>query len=199
MKHSLPPTVRVPTVDECLQIIEHHGMMPNIQRHSLIVARVAATLGEELNKRESQLNIPLIIAGSLLHDIAKGRSLREGGDHVEMGRSMVLGMGYPEVAWIVGSHVDSGSEIVNTIDEATVVNYSDKRVRHDRIVPLGDRLRDLVARYGGTREKRARLREMAKNIERLEREIFSRISTSPDDLEFLIQNDSQNDLFQDPL
>lgn len=183
------PRIRIPSVDECLRRMDDHGMMPNIRRHSFLVARVAVIMGQALNKRESQLNIPLIIAGALLHDIAKTRSLREGGDHVEMGRKIVLEMGYPDVAWIVGSHVDSGPEIADSIDEAAVVNYSDKRVQHDRLVPLKERLKDLVVRYGKTPEKSVRLEKMAKNIERLEKEIFSRIPLSPDDLESMIENE----------
>lgn len=162
-------------------------MMPNIRRHSLMVARVAVIMAEALNKKESHLNIALIVAGALLHDIAKTRSLCEGGNHVEMGRKIILEMGYPEVAWIVGRHVDSGPEIANTIDEAAVVNYSDKRVQHDKVVPLEERLKDLVARYGKTPERSARLQEMTRNIRRLEREIFSRISLSPEDLECMVQ------------
>lgn len=188
VKHTSSSTVRIPSLDECRRIMDHHGMMPNIRRHSFVVARVAVITGQALNEKEGRLNIPLIVAGALLHDIAKTRSLREGGNHVEMGRKMVLEMGYPEVAWIVGSHVDSGPEIADSIDEAAVVNYSDKRVQHDRVVPLKERLKDLVVRYGKAPEKGARLKEMAKNIERLEREIFSRISLSPEDLEFMIQD-----------
>jgi uncharacterized protein len=138
----------VPSVNECLGIMDKYQMMPNIRRHSLMVARVAFILGEALNRRSSDLNMKLILAGALLHDIAKTRSLREGGNHVELGEKMVLEMGYPEVACIVAQHVGEGSEIADTIDEAAVVNYADKRVQHDRIVPLRDRFEDLVARYG---------------------------------------------------
>lgn len=186
-KQTSPPTVRVPPVDECLQIMEDHAMMPNIRRHSLMVARVAAVMGEALNRKGSNLDIALIIAGALLHDIAKTQSLREGGNHVEMGQRIVSEMGYPEVAWIVGSHVDAGPEIARSIDEATVVNYADKRVQHERLVSLGERLRDLVMRYGKTPEKRARLDEMCGNIESLEKQIFARISLQPDELEVMIQ------------
>ena len=135
-----------------------------------------------MNRTGSRLNIPLILAGALLHDIAKTRSLHEGGDHVEMGRRMVLEMGYPEVAWVVGSHVDGDPGVADRIDEAAVVNYADKRVQHDRIVPLKERFEDLLARYGKTPERCGRIEEMERNVERLEGEICSRISLSPDDV-----------------
>lgn len=196
-KHRFSSGVRIPPVDECLQLMEHHEMMPHIRRHSLTVARLAAIMGMVLNDRGARLSIPLIIAGSLLHDIAKTRSLREGGNHVEMGRRMVLEMGYPEVAWIVGSHVDPGPRVAEVVNEATLVNYADKRVLHDRVVPLKERLEDLMARYGKTAENRARIEEMAKNIERLENTIFSRMSLSPDDLESIAGSYSLDSLFED--
>jgi uncharacterized protein len=177
----------VPSVNECLGIMDKYQMMPNIRRHSLMVARVAFILGEALNRRSSDLNMKLILAGALLHDIAKTRSLREGGNHVELGEKMVLEMGYPEVASIVAQHVGGGSEIADTIDEAAVVNYADKRVQHDRIVPLRDRFEDLVARYGKTGERRSRLRKMGRNAQRLEGAICSRISVTSDELEEIIE------------
>ena len=181
-------SARVPPVEECLQIMDVHGMMPNIRRHSLMVARVAAVMGEALNRNGSRLDIGLIVAGALLHDIAKGAALREGGNHVEMGRRIVAEMGYPEVAWVVGGHVDAGPELSKSIDEATVVNYADKRVQHDRVVPLKERMTDLERRYGKTRKKRVLLREMARNIERLESHLFSRIRRSPEELERMIRS-----------
>lgn len=187
MKSTLSRRGGIPTVGECLQAMDRYGVTSNIRRHCIMVARVAVLLGEALNERNSHLDIPLIIAGALLHDIAKGRSLRQGGDHVEMGRKIVLDMGYPEVARIVARHVDSGPEISERIDEATVVNYSDKRVQHDRVVSLQERLKYLIARYGKTPERKARLRELGKNIEQLERAIFSRISFSPGDVDRMIR------------
>ena len=180
-------TFRVPSVNECLEIMDKHHMMPNIRRHSLMVARVAFVLGEALNQNGGDLNMRLILAGALLHDIAKTRSLREGGNHVELGEKMVLEMGYPEVASIVVRHVETAPEVVRMIDEAMVVNYADKRVQHDRIVLLRDRFEDLVVRYGKTGERRSRLRKMGRNAQRLEAAICSRISVSPDELENIIE------------
>jgi len=180
-------TRRVPSVNECLEIMDKHHMLPNIRRHSVMVARVAFVVGEALNRGGSDLNMRLILAGALLHDIAKTRSLREGGNHVELGEKMVLELGYPEVASIVAQHVGGGSEIADTIDEAAVVNYADKRVQHDRLVPLKDRFEDLVARYGKTGERRSRLRKMGGNAQCLEGAICSRISMTPDELEKIIE------------
>jgi putative nucleotidyltransferase with HDIG domain len=181
-KSAVSKVARIPSLKECFRIMERLGMMVNIRRHSCVVARVAVVLGQALNRKGSRLNIRLILAGALLHDIAKTSSLRDGGDHVEMGQRTVLAMGYPEVARVVGRHVDGDPGIANLIDEAAVVNYADKRVQHDRIVPLKERFKDLVARYGKTPERCGRLEEMERNVQKLEGEICSRISVSPEDL-----------------
>jgi putative nucleotidyltransferase with HDIG domain len=169
-------------------------MKPNIRRHSLLVAKVALIVGQALNGEGSRLSIPLILAGALLHDIAKTRCLERGGNHVDAGREMVLELGYPEVAWIVGSHVGSGSGPGDTIDEAAVVSYSDKRVQHDRVVRLEERLLDLVARYGDTPGKRVRLQKVAKNARDQERVMFSRIPFEPEDVESMIDDASPESL-----
>ncbi len=189
--------LKIPPIVECLHLMDRYGMRPHIRRHSLMVARLAAIVGRALNQGGGHLRIPLIIAGALLHDIAKTRSLHEGGNHVEMGRRMVMEMGYPEVAWVVGGHVDSGPEIADAIDEATVVNYADKRIQHDKVVPLKERFEDIIARYGKGPEKSARLQKLSKNMEKLEKEIFSRISLSPEDLESLMENPSSTFLPED--
>jgi uncharacterized protein len=186
MRYRSSLAIRVPPVEECLHVMDRYGMMPNIRHHSLMVARIAVAVGRALNRQGSNLEIPLIVAGALLHDIAKTRSLREGSDHVEMGRRLVLELGYPAVARIVGGHVDSGPEIASAIDEATLVNYADKRVQHDKVVSLQKRFEDLEARYGGSPRKRSRIREMAKNMEKLENRIFSRLALSPEGLGLMV-------------
>jgi putative nucleotidyltransferase with HDIG domain len=152
-----------------------------------MVARVAFVIGRALNRKGSDLNMGLILAGALLHDIGKTRSLREGGNHVELGEKMVLAIGYPEVASIVARHVEPVPETVRMIDEAVVVNYADKRVRHDRIVLLRDRFEDLVERYGKTGKRRSRLRNLGRNAQCLEKALCSELSVTPDELEQTIE------------
>jgi hypothetical protein len=106
-----------------------------------------------------------------------------------MGRQMLLEMGYPEVARIVGAHVDLDPDLPDSVNEATVVNYADKRAQHDRVVSLEERFRDLMVRYGKTPERQTRIHEMARKMKRLEKQIFSSLSFSPEDLESLSQGE----------
>ena len=53
-------SVHVPPVEKCLQIMDVHGMIPNIRRHSLMVARVAAVAAAKFTAfAESQDRAPI--------------------------------------------------------------------------------------------------------------------------------------------
>ena len=67
-------TVPVPSINQCLNYIDRHGMLDNIRAHSFKVARVAELLVDGLSKANGSASQPpreLVIAGALLHDIAK--------------------------------------------------------------------------------------------------------------------------------
>jgi len=53
----------------------------------------------------------------------------------------------------VEQHVIIGNiDLRGPLEEREIVFYADKRVMHDRIVSIDERLRDLVDRYGHTEE-----------------------------------------------
>ena len=71
---------QVPGIEECFQLMEEYSMLPNIRRHSIVVAQVALQLIDGFAENEiSPAFIPdktLIVAGALLHDIAKTPCLK---------------------------------------------------------------------------------------------------------------------------
>jgi hypothetical protein len=66
-----------------------------------------------------------------------------------------------------------------------VVNYADKRVRHDRIVSLSERFVDLKERYGKSQRSFERLNDLEKGTFELEEKIFSILEINPADLQSL--------------
>jgi uncharacterized protein len=178
----------IPSRDECIELMERFGMLANIREHSVLVCRVALTIAELLNTNGNGLNLDLIEAGALLHDITKTRALKTGENHSQTGADLMEQLGFPEVAVVVAQHVNlaprEGGRSLLT--EAEVVNYSDKRVMHDRIVTLDERFEDIKARYGATPEKILRIMETEKRARDLERKILSRLALSQRDLERLI-------------
>jgi len=173
----------VPTREECLMLMARYGMLDNIVEHSLKVAKVALLLSSELNKRGQRIDLRLVEAASLLHDITKTICLRTKEDHTKTGYHLLKEMGYERVGEVVAQHVwlekkgDSSS-----ISEEEVVNYADKRVRHDEIVSLEERFNDLKNRYGRNEESIAYLERMEKNILEIENKIFLILEIRPDDL-----------------
>lgn len=146
--------------------MEQYGMLEHIIHHSLEVARVALFLSLELNKKGHRIDLGLVEAASLLHDIAKTECLRTKEDHARTGCQLLKGMGYERVGEVVAQHIwleKRGNSL--GVSEEEIVNYADKRVMHDRIVPLERRFNDLIERYG----KHPNAREY---LEHLHRETF---------------------------
>lgn len=173
-------TVNLPDEDRCRELMRQYEMLPHIVEHSYRVCQIALFLAAALNRVGASLNPELVTAGSLLHDITKTRSIRTRERHAESGRELLLELGYPEVAEVVGGHVNfDGGDPSKPLSETDIVNYADKRVRHVQVVSLEDRFEDLVARYGKTEEARKRLETMKENVRRLESRIFSALEMDP--------------------
>ncbi|MCF8057220.1 MAG: HD domain-containing protein [Desulfocapsa sp.] len=132
-------------------------MLDNIRAHSLVVTRVAQVLLTALaNSTKTNCPLPaknLVLAGALLHDIAKTPCLENSCDHARQGRDICLELGYPEVAEVVREHVILTKFSPKRYNEGyflakELVYYADKRVRHDEIVSLEERLDYILERYG---------------------------------------------------
>src|SRR5208283_1365694 len=58
------------------------------------------------------------------------------------------------------------------LEEREIINYADKRVMHDRIVSLTERVEDLIQRYGATEEIKNLIRQNEGQAFAIERKIF---------------------------
>ncbi len=154
-----------------------------------MVSRVAVYIGRLLALYGLPLNISLIRAGSLLHDIGKTESLVTGEDHAKKGAEIVKSSGYYELVPIVENHVRLlERELEEPLDEIKIVNYADKRVLHDKIVTLEHRFEDLRIRYGDTPEKRKWISRMEVRMKCLEKRIFQNLPVSPEHVLYLNNN-----------
>lgn len=153
--------MRIPGIPACIALMEQYEMLPNIRRHSLLVAKIAELLAYRLGKALPEGQVPnpdLCVNGALLHDIAKTPCLKKGCDHAATGAEICRKHGYPEIADIVASHVllqDFSPERYKKgiFPTQEIVYYADKRVRHDSIVSLADRLEYILENYGGNDER----------------------------------------------
>ncbi len=153
----------VPTTQQCYSLMDEYAMLNNIRAHSLMVTRVAQALLDALaDSTRAIAPLPagnLVVAGALLHDIAKTRCLESNCDHARHGRDICLELGYPEVAEVVREHVILTEFSPKRYGHGhflakELVYYADKRVRHDEIVSLDERLDYILERYGNNDPRR---------------------------------------------
>jgi len=167
--------------------MSQYGMLENIVDHSIKVARVALFLSRELNKRGQRIDLELVEAASLLHDLTKTECLTTRKDHAKTACQVLQAMGYERVAQIVAEHIVlSEGKNPSLVSEEEVVNYADKRVQHTRIVSLEERFKDLLERYGVNDQWAAvHWERLRKDTFSTEVKIFSLLSIDPRDLERL--------------
>ncbi len=166
--------------NECLELLQRFSTPEHIRRHSLLVAEVALFLAARLNGNGCRLDPSLIEAASLLHDIGKIHSIETGEDHAVLGATMLDGTVAPAIADIVRDHISlDRSQVAGPITESLLVNYSDKRVRHDQVVSIEERYEDLIARYAKSFSHEQFLRKRLDLYVELEQTIFSHLSIVP--------------------
>ena len=160
-----------PTDASCFELWERFDMLPHIRAHSLAVGRVATTLALWARQRGLDVDVQLVRASGLLHDIAKTYTIRHGGNHGQIGGAwMQEVIGNPLLAMGIVHHVHWPWALdVRAFFLPLVIIYSDKRVRHDAVVTLGERYEDLYARYGLTPLARDRITESRRQGDVLEK------------------------------
>lgn len=150
--------VETPDLSGCRALWDKYQVPLHIRDHSSQVALIVATLGAKAALAGAKLDRPLILAGALLHDIAKGYTIDHGGSHAQLGGAWVgKETRNFRIAQMVIHHVHWPWEIDVNNDAflgPLLLIYADKRVRHDSIVSIEERFEDLFARYGHTERAR---------------------------------------------
>ena len=134
----------LPDEPRCLELLAENEVPERRLAHSLAVAAVAAALAAALNARGQHLCEPLVLAGGLLHDIARAQPR-----HPDAGADLLEGLGYPRAAGVVRLHMELAGEAGPDVDEARVVFLADKLVQGDRVVSLEERFAVRLIRHRG--------------------------------------------------
>ncbi len=101
-----PHALAIPSQRQCYRMMAVMEMMPHIAAHSIQVCRVAVWLCQALEAAgRARLNLELVRAGGLLHDITKTRSFTTGEDHAQSGQVYLTRQGFGEVGSLVAQHV----------------------------------------------------------------------------------------------
>jgi len=131
----------IPTRAECEAILAAQSVESYQVRHARKVTDVAERIALALARSGLSMNLELIRAGALLHDVAKGQP-----DHAAVGANLLRSMDFPRVAAVVGAHTEldfSGGHL----DESAIVYLADKLVRGDSLVTLEQRFQPALARF----------------------------------------------------
>ncbi len=141
---------RIPSTDECLKYWHTYNLPEHIREHSRLVAAAAEHICCLARKKGLDAPLKAVVASALLHDLGKFYCIKHGGSHNQLGASLVMELtGNPAIAQGVMHHIYWPGEIdIHKFFLPLVIIYCDKRVKHDKIVPLEARFQDLYDRYG---------------------------------------------------
>jgi len=197
----------LPTRRQCLELMDEFGVPLHIRKHSLAVAKLGVFLAKKLKEKGISVDVDLVDRACLLHDILRICDLKESGydryrqaitdkDRVkwrqlraryrnlchEDAAFALLRDAYPELALAVKRHryaalLDEKDKPVTW--EEKIVYYADKRVMHDKIVPLKERLEEAHRRNTAQRNCANQAKLDSERIDavifELEREILDKI------------------------
>lgn len=174
----------IPSASECFKFMDLYDMPPHIRDHSVMVEKVASLLVSALDRIGVKLSAERVKAGALMHDIAKSVCLQTGELHSAKGKEICLQHHLEEIADIVSEHVVlKDYQPWGPIGEKEIVYYADKRVNHDAVVSLEERLQYLLERYAKGEERVIlAIRKNFETCKEVEGKIFSRLPFGPESI-----------------
>jgi len=169
--------MNIPTREECLELFVKYNVPKRVLEHCKQTNKVAVFLADKLKEKGIDINVELVDAASLLHDV--GRT----GEKDTVFNSKHPGEGYrrlkdkyPEVAECVLTH-GAETDTTNLSWEQKIIQYADKRSKENTIVTLEERFNDADGRYDETFPK-----EWIQRLFELEKQIFGITGLEPDKL-----------------
>ena len=113
------------------------------------------------------LDVDLLKAGALLHDIARDKP-----DHAKAGAAILDQLGYPDIAKIISGHMDIDINHNNpVIDETAVVYLADKMVKEDILISLNEKFSEYYKKFSSNHEIVINIRKRENNALLIKKEI----------------------------
>jgi len=164
LKYCGDTDTQIPTDEQCYALINKANLPEKVINHCKRVAQLSNAIGGSLARSGCQINLELIRAAALLHDLAKGNP-----HHAQLGAEMLVN--YPEVAEIVAAHTDICLNSDRPLAEKEIVYLADKLVIGDRIVSLQDRFAGPLEQHKDDQEVTGKIRQRLSNAERIQTKI----------------------------
>lgn len=158
----------IPTEEDCLRILREVGCSESVIRHCITVKEIAVQIAKMCKK---EVDLPLIVAGALLHDI--GRSVTHSILHVVEGSKIARRLGLPEeLVNIIERHVSAGipkeeavrlglgfKDFIPVTLEEMIVCYADKLADVNRVKNYSEILEEFRKTIPEAADRLANLRK----------------------------------------
>ena len=135
---------RVPNEKECYELLKFYKVPDKIIKHSLKVAEVSLELYESMDNKAKNIDVGLLRAAALLHDIARMEK-----NHAEKGAEIIQSLGYSRLAHPISTHMDIAVDDEKDITEGEILYLADKLVKEDKILPLESRMQMQMELFKG--------------------------------------------------
>lgn len=169
---------KTPDEKECLKLLKEYGTPEHVIKHCMAVAQVAVRIGRRLNEKGYEIDIPLLRAACLLHDIARVEE-----NHEAAGQRYLASAGYDRIAVLVGAHTKYRYfNSVDSISEIDLLCLGDRTVVEDRFTGPAERVRYIVekARRNNIRIIEEKAEELVRYLENYIRSIENVIGITLD-------------------
>jgi uncharacterized protein len=172
----------LPSREQALYLLQQNNCPPQVIEHCIAVTDYAVNLATKLETKGYTVNLDLVEAGSILHDL--GRVKTNTVDHGVVGGQLGETLGLPqEVVNIIKRHVGAGitdkeaeamgwpkdNYVPQTLEEK-IVCYADKRIDDGKVVSIEVEIEKL---------NRTGKPEAAERVRRLHREITKSLGYPP--------------------
>jgi uncharacterized protein len=160
----------LPSREQALNILRANNCSAKVIDHCIAVADLAGEVAQKLQEKGLKINLQLVEAGALLHDL--GRSKTHSVSHAVVGAEIAQSEGLPDsVVKIIKRHVGGGITaqeaqqlgwpkdvyVPQTLEEK-IVSYADKLIEQSRIAPVESTIDQL--RSEGKPEAAERVRKL---------------------------------------
>lgn len=200
------------TTEDVLNIYRKFHVPQHIRRHMVMVCAAATVIADEIAQKGREVDLHSLQFAALVHDALKisnvdsfeeiffhqqitAEDLQVWSDlKVQYGSipdslamyRLLAAQGEEKTALMVKKHdfaslTNSALQPFNL--EEKLLYYADKRVKHDQVVNLRERLRDGRDRYTRTQQQLEKDLLIEKKIYQLEKELFKNLAISPEDLQ----------------
>ncbi|XHH07764.1 MAG: HDIG domain-containing metalloprotein [Candidatus Bathyarchaeia archaeon] len=146
---------QLPNREQAIEILQKNGCSAKVIAHCQAVASLALELAEKLKKKNIPVDLALVEAGALLHDL--GRSKTHSVNHAVEGAELARAEGLPEeVICIIKRHVGAGitdeeaqwlgwpkDNYVPQSMEEKIVCYADKCIGSNERIPVEATIKQL--------------------------------------------------------